>query len=154
MLLVVCKLAKIWFIMQCTLSQTKCSFYFFLKNKRFFSYDLFSAKSKVCFCSTVVTVAGISCCVALCPSTCLLNRSDRSGPCFGESCGCSWVSHRAVSVCWEGMSKPRAWFLTQVLVSDGIIGKPRNCRRTTGCLLTASGLTRVGSWAVGLEMAK
>lgn len=35
------------------------------------------------FCSTVVTVAGISCCVALCPSTCLLNRSDWSGPCCG-----------------------------------------------------------------------
>lgn len=60
----------------------KCSFYFFLK-EIFFIWS-FSAKSRVCFCSTVVTVAGISCCVALCPSTCLLNRSYLSDPCFGE----------------------------------------------------------------------
>lgn len=151
MLLVVCKLAKIWLIMQCTLSQTKCSFYFFLKNRRFFSYDLFSAKSRVCF---LQYRSYSSWYFLLCSfvSFHLLTEPEWLVWPLLWSCSCSWVSHRAVW--WEGMSKPRASFVTQVIVSIGIIRKPRNCRRITGCLLTASGLTRVGSWAVGLEMAK
>jgi len=60
----------------------KCSFYFFLQ-EIFFIWS-FSAKSRVCFCSTVVPVAGISCCVALCPSTCLPNRSFLSDPCLAR----------------------------------------------------------------------
>lgn len=151
MLLVVCKLAKIWFIMQCTLSQTKCSFYFFLKNRRFFSYDLFSSETRVCF---LQYRSYSSWYFLLCSfvSFHLLTEPERSVWPLLWSCSCSWVSHGAVW--WERMSKPRAWFVTQVIVGTGIIRKPRNYRRTIGCLLTASGLTCVRSWAVGLEMAK
>lgn len=84
MLRVVCKLAKIWFIMQCTLSQKKknnkkSSFYFFLQE--IFFIGSFTAKSRVCFCRAVVPGAGLSCCVAVCPSSCFLPepRLERCG---------------------------------------------------------------------------
>lgn len=92
MLWVVCKLAKIWFVMQCTLSQKttkKSSFYFFLQE--IFFIGSFSAKSRVCFCRAVVPGAGLSCCVAVCPSSCFLSepRLERCG--CGSSCqGPAW----------------------------------------------------------------
>lgn len=83
MLLVVCKLAKIWFIMQRTLSQINAVSTFFLQE--IFFIRSFSAKPRVCFCSTV---ADSSWCFSLrsfvSSSTCFLNQSCLSDPCFGE----------------------------------------------------------------------
>lgn len=139
MLLVVCKLAKIWFIMQRTLSQINAVSTFFLQE--IFFIRSFSAKPRVCFCSTV---ADSSWCFSLrsfvSSSTCFLNHSCLSDPCFGER-ELQLLFHFTLT----SISEAGRAALTSGLA--GYWSRPRhrhlqNCqtresRRTLGCLFTA-----------------
>lgn len=152
MLLVVCKLAKIWFIMQCTLSQLNAVSTF--SYKKFFSYDPFSAKSRVCFCSIVATVAGIERFSLLCSFVSfhlLINRSYSFDPYFGEKIivDVLFYLHRLASVRRAGSCRLVIEHLLQHWSLHNL--QTSKSRKSLGCFYCLC-FTRTGSWAMVLEM--
>lgn len=155
MLLVVCKLAKIWFVMQCTLFSTKCSFYFFLQE--IFFIRSFSAKHKGMFLQYRSDSSWCFSPRSFVSFHLLFEPELSAGPLFwGESCSCCSISHQHQRG-GQGRANLRPGWLTEVVlgidtcrtVRPGSPGEPQAVY-----LLLSFCSTRTGSWAMVLEMIK
>lgn len=152
MLSVVCKLAKIWFIMQCTLSRINAVSTFFLQGI-FFIWSFFS-KIKGMFLqyrsysSWYFLLCGfVSFHLLLEPELCLTLVVER---------GSRRVSHQLASIRQAGMCEPQAWLVTHSGFSTDIcteakVGRPGERRLCSYCF---GFVWPVGSWAMVLEMIK